>query len=68
MLRSELGAPQGCQMPTFLQNSHPALKNSILSEKVQPSPEGNKLRYMISKPVSGHSHSNTMITPIQFIL
>lgn len=63
-LRSELCAPRGCQMPTFLRNSHPTLKNSILSEKVQLSPEGNKLRCVTSKPVSGHSHSNIVITPI----
>lgn len=37
MLRSELCAPRGCQMPTFLHNSHPTLKNSILSEKKKSS-------------------------------
>ena len=68
MLRSEPDAPRGSQMPTFLHNSHSTFKNSILSEKVQPYPKGNKLRCIISKPVSGHSHSNIMITPIRFIM
>lgn len=34
--------------------------------EVQLSPEGNKLRCIISEPISGNSHSNIVITLIQF--